>query len=345
MTTLIVYFCLAITVSFTCSLLEATILSLTHAHIEVLIKNGHRSGHMLKALKDKINHPLAAILTLNTIANTVGAAGVGAQAQVVFGSKWVALLSGVLTLAILVFSEIIPKTLGAAYWKNLGPAAAYLIRGMIIITYPLVVIFEALARLISPKGIQIKITREEMIVAAEMGLAAGELRDRERAIIRNLLRLNNITARDILTPRSVLFALPQDQTACQIIEERKVLPFARIPVYGKDLDDITGLVRRWDIRQACTQNGGDRPISELANPIFAVPETKSVTDLLDEFILRREHIFLVVDEYGGTQGVITLEDAIETLLGVEIVDELDSVDDMRKYAREQWEKRKAARNM
>ena len=343
MTGLIAYFALAIVVSFFCSLLEAIILSLTHAHIEILIKSGSRSGPMLKRLKDNINHPLSAILTLNTVANTVGAAGVGAQALVVYGSTWVALASGVLTFCILVFSEIIPKTLGAVYWKHLAPFAAYLIRGMIFMTYPLVIAFEALSRLISPKGTAVKITREEMIVSAELGRAAGELLDREKAVIRNLLRLNNITARDILTPRSVLFALPQDKTAAQVIEENEQIPFARIPVYGKDMDDITGLLRRWDLRQACARGGGQKKLSELVHPIHAVPETKSVSDILDEFIHRREHIFLVVDEYGGTQGVITLEDAIETLLGVEIVDELDSVDDMRKFAREQWEKRKADR--
>ena len=340
MTALFAYFFLAVTISFICSLLEAVILSLTHAHVAVMIKKGNRSGQILKRLKEKIDHPLAAILTLNTVANTVGAAGVGAQALAVFGSKWVAIFSGLLTFCILVFSEIIPKTLGAVFWKQLAPTAAYLIRGMIFITYPLVIAFETLGRLIASRDKQVKITREEMIVAAEMGRAEGELGDREKSVIKNLLRLHNIFVRDILTPRSVLFALPKDQTVGQAVKENPQMPFSRIPVFGRDLDDIAGLVRRYEIREAFTRGMHGQLLEELANPIHAVPKSKSVADVLDEFIQRREHLFLVVDEYGGTDGVISLEDAIETLLGVEIVDELDSVEDMRKFAREQWEKRK-----
>ncbi len=340
MTLLIVYFLLAIIVSFVCSLLEAVILSLSHAHIALMAEKGTRSGRILQAFKEKINHPLSAILTLNTVANTVGAAGVGAQALAVYGNKWVAFFSGLLTFCILVFSEIIPKTLGAVYWKQLAPFAAYVTHALIIITYPFVFSFEKLGRLIAARGIQIKVTREEMMVAAEMGQAEGQLMDRERSIIKNLLRLNNIYVRDVLTPRSVLFALPKDQTVGQILKEHSVIGFSRIPIYGKDLDDITGLVYRNKINRAFTGGRAELKIEEIARPIRVVPASKSVADVLDDFIELREHIFLVVDEYGGTAGIITLEDAIETLLGVEIVDELDTVDDMQKYALEQWEKKK-----
>lgn len=340
MTTLIVYFILAMTVSFLCSLLEAVLLSLTHAHVRLLIDQGRKSGAILKRYKDKIDRPLSAILTLNTIANTVGAAGVGAQAQAVFGNNYVALFSALLTFCILVFSEIIPKTIGAVYWKRLASSAAYMIRSLIYVTYPLVVAFEALGRLIAAKAPLSKMTRAEVAIAADMGGAEGALLDREHAVIKNLLHLNNITAREVMTPRPVLFALPVTKTVEEVLSENEAIRFSRIPLYGHDLDDITGLVRRYQINQAYSHGRRDATLAELANPITIVPATRSVASILDDFIQKREHLFLVVDEYGGTAGIITLEDAIETLLGVEIVDELDSVEDMQKHALDQWAKRR-----
>ena len=342
MTLLILYFCLAIFVSFFCSLMEAVILSLSHAHVELMIKAGRPSGRILKAFKNKIDRPLAAILTLNTVANTVGAAGVGAQSLVVFGSKWVALASAILTFTILVFSEIIPKTLGAVYWKKLAPPSAYVIRVLIWIAWPFVVSFEVLGRFLSGSAPRIRVTREEMVMAADMGRAEGQLVDRERRVIKNLLRLDNIPAKDIMTPRSVMFALSREFTVSQVIRDYSPLTFSRIPVYGLDRDDISGLVYRAKLNQAVHQGRTDLRLEELASPIYVVPGLKSVSEVLDEFIRRREHLFLVVDEYGGTAGLITLEDCIETLLGEEIVDELDSVEDMQKFAREMWEKKKKA---
>jgi len=340
MTFLVLFFCLAVFVSFICSLLEAVILSVTYSHIEVMVNHGHRSGLLLRNLKKNIDLPLAAILTVNTVANTVGAAGVGAQALHVFGSQWVALASGILTFCILVFSEIIPKTIGVIFWKRLAPIAAYMIKGLIIITFPFAIGVQALVRLLAGKREGVKITREEMIVSAEMGKDQGELLDRERRIIKNLLRLNVIYAKDVMTPRAVMFALPEKMTVGEVLTNYTTMRFSRIPIFDRDMDDITGLVRRYQINQAYSQGRAEESLKHLANPIHVVPESKSVAATLDEFILRREHIFLVVDEYGGTEGLITLEDAIETLLGVEIVDELDSVDDMRKLAVELWEKRK-----
>ena len=340
MTLLIVYFLLAVLVSFLCSLLEAILLSLTHAHIAVLIENGRASGKILERFKEKIDHPLSAILTLNTVANTVGAAGVGAQAHVVFGGNMVAIASAVLTFTILVFSEIIPKTLGAVYWKQLSPAAAYAIRTLVFIVYPFVFLFEFIGRMISKSGPQFKVTREEMIVAAELGKAEGSLEDRERSVIKNLLGLRNIFVHQIMTPRSVLFALPKNMTVGDVLSKTPIIQFSRIPVYGENLDDIIGLVFRFQINRAFSQGHAEKTLAELSHPIKVVPESKSAADVLDEFIISREHLFLVVDEYGGTSGIITLEDAIETLLGVEIVDELDTVEDMQKYALERWRKRK-----
>jgi CBS domain containing-hemolysin-like protein len=342
MTLLLFYLFLALGVSFLCSLLEAVILSVTHGHIEAQRKKGHRSGQILKELKDKINRPLAAILTLNTIANTMGAAGVGAQVLKLY-INWkpdghagtvVAVASGLLTLMILVLSEIIPKTTGAIYWKRLAPAAAYIIRAMILVLYPMVLMLEIISQAIAGRRYQQKVCRDEMMAVAALGKKEGTLLTQETQVIQNLLKLDKILVRDILTPRNVLLALQKDKTVQEIVDKHSPLRFSRIPVYGKDLDDITAVVLRYRMLQAYAQGQGAMKLTELGKEIHAIPETKSVAGVLDEFIRRREHIFLVVDEYGGTAGIITLEDAIETLLGVEIVDEYDTVDDMRKLARQ-----------
>ena len=254
-----------------------------------------------------------------------------------------ALFSASLTLSILVLSEIIPKTLGAAHWRTLAPTAAYMIRILIYITYPLVIFFEILSKLISNQREPTSITREELIVSAELTKAGGQVLDRERRVIRNLLHLNNILVKDILTPRSVLFALPKSETISNVLRQYSPIRFSRIPIFGENLDDITGVIHRFKLSQELAKGYGDKTLGELAISIRVVPESKTVADCLFDFIQRGEHIFLVVDEYGGTAGIITLEDTIETLLGVEIVDELDSVADMRAYARQLWEKKQQNR--
>ena len=337
---LLFFFFIVLFVSFICSLSEAVLLSLTHSHAALLEKQGLRSGRILVGLKERIDRPLAAILTLNTIAHTLGAAGVGAQTLHLYGSKWVALSSVVLTFFILILSEIIPKTLGAVYWKRLSPSAAYLIHFLIVIVYPVVIIIEGVSRLIATQKNVIKMTREEVIVAAEIGEDEGELVQREERIIRNLLRLNKIYARDILTPRAVIFAQPKDQTIGEVLKGNTPLRFSRIPVFGEDLDDIIGMVYRFELLDLFSREQTDKKLEEIIHPVHVVPESKSIIEILDEFIKRREHFFLVVDEYGGTAGIVTLEDTIETLLGVEIVDESDSIEDMQEYARRKWAKRR-----
>lgn len=336
---LLAYFFLALIISFLCSLLESVILSVTYSHIRVLIKERLRSGHLLEALKENINRPLTAILTLNTTAHTVGAAGVGAEALRLFGSSWVAIASGILTLSILVFSEIIPKTLGAVYWKRLAGPSAYSIKILIGLTYPFVYLFEKLGHLLKSKRRGTKVTREEMIVMAELGEDEGTIEAKEGTVIENLLRLNNIPALDVLTPRSVIFALQKDLTVGQVLEEHRDLTFSRIPVYGKDLDDIVGLVHRHKLIKAQAEDKFDLPLESLVDSIHVVNGSDSVAAILDEFVSRREHLFMVRDEFGSTVGLITLEDAIETLLGVEIVDESDSVEDMRKLALDQFRRK------
>ncbi|KAA3598036.1 MAG: DUF21 domain-containing protein [Calditrichaeota bacterium] len=340
MTLLLIYFGISLFVSFLCSLLEVVLLSLTHSHIAILNKKGNKSGKILENLKKKVNRPLSAILSLNTIANTVGAAGVGAQAQVVFGNDAVAIASGVLTLAILVFSEIIPKTIGASYWKKLAPFASYAILTLIYITYPLVLILEVVSKIFSKKGDVIAVSREELLIAAELGAFSGEIQKKELRMIRNLLRLDKIPVEDIMTPRLVMLATDKKITVGQFVKKYSPIPFSRIPIYDETVDHIIGIVYRFNVLTEFSKDREDLPLEKLVSPIHAVPKNKTIANALDEFIKRQEHIFLVVDEHGGTAGIVTLEDAIETLLGVEIVDEFDSVEDMRKFALELYEKRK-----
>jgi CBS domain containing-hemolysin-like protein len=344
MVILLIFVFSALTVSFLCSLLESVLLSLTHTHIALLKKNGKKSGSLLRDMKKNINHPLATILTLNTIANTVGAAGVGAQSYSLFGKQWVAFASGTLTLLILVFSEIIPKTLGAVYWKKLAPFAAYMLKGLMFVSYPVVIVLEKISQIIARRGTTARITRDELFVLAEIGLREGILRREEARILENLLLLREIRTGDILTPRSVMFAFQKDQTVKEAVSTHDPIQFSRIPVYGKDIDEITGIVLKSELIEAYYTGRENETLEKFLKPIFAVPDSKPIVDLIDAFISRREHIFLVVDEYGGTGGIVTLEDAVETLLGVEIVNEHDSVEDMQAHALELWRKRRHKRH-
>ncbi|MFH1853344.1 MAG: CNNM domain-containing protein [Candidatus Neomarinimicrobiota bacterium] len=340
MTFLIIYFSLALVISFICSLMEAVLLSITHTHIAVLIKDDQKTGFRLKKLKEQVNRPLAAILTLNTIANTVGAAGVGAQALLLYGSKWVALASAILTLSILIFSEIIPKTLGTLHWKFLSGTAAFVIQGMIYITYPFVILLEAISQLLTTGKTHGIITREEMVIMAELGEDDGTIHEKETHLIENILKLNNITADEVLTPRSVIFAFQKDQTVGEVMDKNPEVTFSRIPIYTDNIDTIVGIVHRYDLQNKFSEDDFDATMESFMTPVDTVLQSESVAAILDKFIQKGAHIFVVQDEFGGTEGIITLEDAVETLLGVEIVDEFDDVADMRKFAREKWRKQK-----
>jgi CBS domain containing-hemolysin-like protein len=241
-------------------------------------------------------------------------------------------MSGILTLSILIFSEIIPKTIGAHYWKKLAIPSSYMIRVLIVIMYPFVVMLEVLSNWLKPEEKQDIVTKEDVIAMAEIGEDEGTIEEDESTIIENLLRLDNITAEEVLTPRSVVYALQKDLTVRQALDEYDNIIFSRIPVYDKDLDEITGLVRRDNLLNSKAEDQFDVTMEELSEPVHIVNEKESVGSILDEFVHRREHLFIVKDEFGQFVGIITLEDAIETLLGVEIVDETDSVVDMRKLA-------------
>lgn len=334
MTVLLTYFLTALFVSFLCSLLESVLLSLSIAHVSVIEKEGGSSGKLMAELKENINKPLAAILTVNTIANTIGAAGVGAQTLLIFGNEWVAISSGILTLCILIFSEIIPKTIGAIYSKSLVPFTAYTIRVLMFIAWPFVILSETMSQFIhkGENGGESKASREELLAMAEISEDEGSIDEQEGDIIENLMKLDDMPVEDIMTPRSVIFALKEGDTVGTVVEEHSPIAFSRIPIYEKDLDNIVGIVNRYDLVNKQAEDKFNVIMNQIMKPIESVLEKSSVSDVLDLFVKRRQQMFLVKDEFGTTTGLITLEDAIETLLGVEIVDEHDNVVDMRKLA-------------
>ena len=334
MINLTIYLFLALGVSILCSVLEAVLLSVPRAHVATMVRQGTRAGIWLEQMKQNIDRPLAAILTLNTVAHTVGAAGVGAQAQRVFGEAWVTGISTVLTLLILVLSEIIPKTLGAVYCKPLASPATTIIQVLIVVSYPFVKLSEAISRIITSRAGSESVSRDEVGSMAEIGLTEGTLLARESHIIRNLLHMEKVRISEIMTPRSVVFMMPGHTTIREAINPLQPLRFARVPLYGSNQDEITGMVHRHDILEVVRRGLTDKTLQELAAPMQAIPELATVTNCLEQFLQRQEQMFLVVDEYGGTAGVVTLEDVLETLLGVEIVDETDITPDMREYARQ-----------
>jgi len=340
MSRLFFYFFAVLSISFLCSLLESFILSVTHAHISLVSKDRPALGKKLSHFKENINQPLSAILSLNTIANTIGAASVGAITLVEFGSNWVAIMSGILTLCILIFSEIIPKTVGALYWKKILVPATFAVQVLIIMTYPLVVFLEFLSKWLAKAENEDKVSREEVIAMAELGEDEGTIEESESTVIENVLMLDDILVEEVLTPRSVIFAVNKTNSVREVLDKYNDIEFSRIPVYEDGLDNIIGVVRRHVLLKSKAEDQFDVTMGELAKPIHAVEENDSVGDVLDEFVKRREHLFMVKDQFGQVAGLVTLEDAIETLLGVEIVDETDSVVDMRKLALDNWRKKR-----
>jgi CBS domain containing-hemolysin-like protein len=337
---LLVLFALtALVFSFLCSIMEAVLLSVSPAFVIALENSGHRSGALLRSFKRDVNRPLAAILSLNTIANTIGAAGVGAQAAATFGSAAVGIASGILTLLILVFSEIIPKTLGARYWRQLAPPVAYGLMVLILVMYPFVILSKALTRFLSQSGSHEEPSREEVQALAEIGEEAGLFGDRESSILKNLFRFPALQVSDIMTPRPVLFALDANSTVEEVLEQHPEIAFSRIPVYMKTVDSIIGYVFRRDLHNALAAGRGGETLIGLKRTILSVPSSLSLSSFFDSLLDSREHIALVIDEFGGTAGIVTFEDVVETLLGLEIVDEADTTEDMRALAREQWMKR------
>lgn len=339
MTLIVLLIVLSAALSFLCSLLEAVILSTTHAYIAVEEKRGRRFARILQKLKDNMNRPLSAILTINTLANTAGGAAVGAQVHKLYGEKYLATISAITTMVVLVLGEFIPKVLGSAHWKALAPFCTYLIQGLVWLVFPFVWLAERLAKVLGRTD-ETVVSREEVIVTAEMSADEGSIRPKESAIIKNLLMLDKMKVSDIMTPRAVMYAFESGTTVSEIMAKHKPIRFSRVPVFRNDLDHILGVVHRYKILEEASHDRDHVPVDNLMTAVHSIPENISVAAALDQFIKRHEHIFVVIDDYGSTTGIVSLEDAIETLLGVEIVDEFDSVADLRQLALEQWRERK-----
>lgn len=339
MTLLFFYLFLAIGVSFLCSILEAALLSITPAHIAVLNERGSRAARHMRDLKRDIDRPLAAILSLNTIAHTFGAAGVGAQAQLIFGSAYVTISSALITLAILIFSEIIPKTLGATYWKQLSAFTAWACLVLIWAMWPLVWLSQQITRLLSHGKHAPSVSREEFRALAQIGSREGVFEEDESRIFLNLIRFGAIRVEDIMTPRVVVKKFQQDTRLIELMENVDELVFSRYPIYGDNDEDIKGYVLKAEIMLALARGQGSRRLKELRREVLFVPEFISLRVLFSQLLAEQEHFAAVVDEYGGFSGVVTMEDVLETLLGSEIVDESDTIEDLRKVAREMWAQR------
>ncbi len=332
---LIFYVCLALGVSFICSIMEAVLLSISPSFVAQQEQDHPKLGAKLKKFKVNIDQPLAAILSLNTIAHTVGAAGAGAQAAYIFGDAYIGVISAILTFLILVLSEIIPKTLGAAYWRQLTPLVVKLLHITTLSMWPLVKMAEALTGLMTGKTPKKQVYRDEFIALAELRAKEGVFHRYESRVLQNLFYLRDIRTRDIMTPRTVVFALPENQTVADTIVAHPSFQFSRIPVYGENLDDIKGFVLKSDILQTA-QDNPEKALADICRPIVVMVGDVTLHTMFEQMMSKSVHIALVVDEYGGTEGIVTMEDFIETLLGLEIVDEVDTIEDMQESARKQW---------
>ena len=336
---LFIYVFIALGFSFLCSIAEAVILSVTAPYVSLMQQEGHRAGDLLVRLKADINSSLAAILTLNTIAHTVGAAGAGAQAASVFGSAYVGIASGILTLHILVFSQIIPKTQGAHDWKQQAPAPARMRSGLVRLQYPFVKLSEILTRGLSHGPGLTGFNREEFAAMAELSEKEGQLKQQETRILKNLLRLHQTRVTDVMTPRTVIFSLSEGLTVEEFFWKDGSERFSRIPIYSEDPGHLNGFVLRSDLLLAQARGNTDTRLANYRREMSALPETTPLSNAFDEFLRQRAQIMLIVDEYGSVEGILTLEDILETLLGLEIVDEGDSNIDMQRYARRLWRRR------
>ena len=350
---LITFFLISIIFSFLCSIWEAVLLSVTPSYAQIRLKEGGKVGKLLQRFKENIDQPLAAILTLNTIAHTVGAMGVGTQAEKLWASaKGLdflgihiganALVGAGMTLAILILSEIIPKTLGANYWKRLTPFTVKSLDIVIKILWPLVWFGQLITKKLKKDKTKSVLSRADFTAMAQIGAKEGIFEQSESEIIFNLLRFNSIQAKDIMTPRTVVKAANEEMGIKEFYDENRNLHFSRIPIFQNTKDHITGFVLKDEILASIINDKGANPLKDIKRDILVVAEQIVMPTLFDTLMTKREHIALVVDEFGGMAGIVTTEDVLETLLGMEIVDEMDGTEDMQVLARKRWEQRAKA---
>ncbi|MBU1012445.1 MAG: hemolysin family protein [Bacteroidetes bacterium] len=342
---LLSYLFLALFVSFLCSIMESVLLSTPNSFLIVKEDNGNSWAKAFLELKNNIDKPLSAILSLNTVAHTVGAAGVGAQAIVLFGDQYFGLVSAILTILILVLTEIIPKTIGTRYWRSLAKLASIVIKIMIVITYPLVVISAIITKSISKNQQEQTTSREEIAALASIGTDEGVFTEKEHKIIQNLLKLKNLKVTEIMTPRVVVAVADENLSLAAFLKNKDYLKFSRIPIYSEDDENITGYVFRQTVFEKLAEDQHELKLRDIKRDIVIVPGSIVLFTLWEKLLEKKEHIALIVDEYGGLDGIVTMEDIIETLLGLEIIDEKDTVTDMQKFARERWKARQTKYDM
>ena len=337
---LLLFLVITLLVSFLCSTLESVLMTTTLSYISLREDEGDKAAVLMKKYKLDTERPLAAILSLNTIANTVGSVGIGMQATLVFGNAWVGLVSAVVTLLILIFAEIVPKTIGTTYWKSLMTFTAYTIRMLIVVMFPFVLLVHYLTKAFRKDEIgDNTVSREEVSAMANVGEEEGVIEQDENKIIQNVIRLDEIKAFEVMTPRVVAAIAPEDMTLREYYDSDDYDHFSRIPVYADSPEFITGYVLRDDALEDLAEDHFDRKLGEIKRALPFFNEDTSISDIFDAMLKQKSQIALVIDEYGCFQGIITLEDIIETIFGFEIIDENDVITDMQQYARERWQKR------
>lgn len=330
---ILLYFLGALSLSFLCSVLEAVLLSTPMSYISMRENQGSKTATLMKQYKNNVDRPVGAILSLNTIAHTIGSAGVGAESIKIFGEQYFGLISAILTLLILVLSEIIPKTIGASYWRSLAMPSTRIIRVLILITYPLVLLSELITRVFTPRGNQASMSREEVSAMVDVGTTEGIFRESESKLIKSCIALSGVKARQIMTPSIVVESACQDLTV-KDFQAKQSWSFSRIPVYAGDKDYITGYVLKDAVLKLLSEDQFHVKLSDLKRPILTFREEESVFQIWEKMLEKREHISVIIDEYGGLRGLVTMEDIIETMTGVEIVDEDDVAVDMQALAKE-----------
>lgn len=333
---ILLYLIGALSLSFLCSVLEAVLLSTPVSFISMKESQGAKSASLMMRYKTNIDRPVAAILSLNTVAHTIGAAGVGSESVKVFGEAYFGVISAVLTLLILVISEIIPKTIGASYWRELAMPSARIIRILIVLTYPLVWLSELLTRCFAPKIQPLTVSREEVAAMVDVGEEEGVFQEQESQIIRSFLKLEKVTAEQIMTPCVVVASAAADTTMAEFHDNADFANFSRIPVYKDRKEYISGYVLRAAVLEKICSGKTDEAISGIIRPILFFSENDSVSDIWKSMLAKKEHISVITDEYGCMRGIVTMEDVIETMLGVEIIDECDTAPDLQAVAKEKY---------
>lgn len=333
-----VTFFAAVGVSCFCSLSEAVILSVTHPYIANLRNHRPKVGARLEGLKARVERPLTALLTLNTLAHTAGVMAVALQVSALGGGKWKVIVAFAMTVTILVAATVVPGNLGGRHWQRWAPGVSFCLFWMTRLMAPAVWFIGSFTK---RHGSEAAFSRDDLKVMAQLGTRQGELKEDESRILENLLQLSDISVREVMTPRVVVFALSEDTTVRQYLERHDNSPFSRVPIFSENRDDIRGFVLKHDILLAAAQGKDRLKLKDLRRNIAAIPQITKLTDAFQHLVANRHHVAIVLDEYGGMNGLVTMEDVVETLLGLEIVDEADTREDMQEFARNLWKARAA----